>query len=151
MQIIYGLHQVPESPFAVVTAGSFDGVHLGHQKLLDRLIAFAKEKGGHSYLITFDPHPRLVLNPDYAGLRILSTLQEKQEALAASGLDYLVVVPFTRAFSLLSGEDYVKQVLVDGVKARHFVIGYDHKFGHNRDCGIDYLKSTAQYWAVDLR
>ena len=127
----------------VVTIGTFDGVHMGHRKVLDRLKQIAKSEGGESVLFTFYPHPRLVLNPDEKNLRLLTTLKEKISLLEFIGIDHLVVFPFTKDFSELSYTDFVEKVLVDKIGTAHLVVGYDHKFGKNREGGYEFLKECA--------
>jgi riboflavin kinase/FMN adenylyltransferase len=124
----------------VLTTGTFDGVHRGHREILARLTALAQAEAGESALFTFHPHPRLVLNPGDDGLRLLSTPDEKQELLRATGLDHLLVVPFSRRFSGMSAEAYVKEVLVDAIGVHAVVIGYDHRFGRDRSGGIGLLR-----------
>lgn len=131
MQVYSGSDALPLLPRPVLTIGTFDGVHRGHRAILDRLIRRAKELGGQSVLITFDPHPRTVLQPDKP-LSLLQTLNEKQESLAATGLDHLIVMPFTTEFAALSAEAYVRDFLVARFHPHTLIIGYDHRFGRDR-------------------
>lgn len=124
----------------VLTIGTFDGVHRGHRTVLDRLLELARGEHGESALFTFHPHPRLVLNPGDTGLRLLNTAEEKAALLAATGLGHLLVVPFSRRFSSLGAEDFVKEVLVDAIGVHAVVIGYDHRFGRDRQGGIGLLR-----------
>ena len=117
----------------VLTTGTFDGVHLGHQVILDRLRTVARREGGESVLFTFHPHPRLVLFPNDNDLRLLNTPDEKQYLLEKAGLDHLLVVPFSRDFSRMLAADYVRNVLVGQIGVHAVVIGYDHRFGRNRE------------------
>lgn len=128
---------------AVVTVGTFDGVHRGHQVLLKRINTAAKEAGGESVLLTFHPHPRLVLFPDDNDLRLLTTSEEKIELLEASGIDHLIVHPFSVPFSRTSVESYVQDILVKGIGVRKLVIGYDHHFGRNREGNLENLRKAA--------
>jgi riboflavin kinase / FMN adenylyltransferase len=137
MEVFTQIAQIPVSPYAVVTAGTFDGVHKGHQKIIVKSQALFHH--GHSYLLTYHPHPRLVLQPEYMGLKVLSTLDEKLQLLEQTGIDRVVVLPFTEAFSQYSGKQYVEEVLVEGLHTQRMIIGYDHRFGHNRMDGIEYL------------
>ncbi len=127
----------------VVTIGTFDGVHLGHKKVISRLKGFAREHNGESVIFTFYPHPRLVTRPEESNLRLLTTLEEKTELFSRSGIDHLIVFPFTKEFSQLTYAEFVKQILVDKVKTHCLVVGYDHRFGKNREGSFEYLQSCA--------
>lgn len=124
----------------VLTTGTFDGVHHGHQVILKRLNEIAKREKGESVLFTFHPHPRLVLNPEDKSLRLLNTPEEKQELLEKAGLDHLLVVPFSRDFSRLHATEFVRNVLVEKLHVHAMVVGHDHRFGRNREGGIDMLR-----------
>ena len=128
---------------AVVTSGTFDGVHVGHQKILGRLKELARETGGETVVVTYWPHPRMVLYPDDPAIQLLTTFDEKLALLEALGIDHLVQIPFTKKFSRLSSDAFVRQVLVDKIGTRQLVIGYDHHFGRNREGGFEYLKEHA--------
>ncbi|MCD6355168.1 MAG: bifunctional riboflavin kinase/FAD synthetase [Prolixibacteraceae bacterium] len=125
----------------IVTIGTFDGVHLGHHRVISKLKEFAKKYNGETVIFTFYPHPRLVTSPGETNLRLLTTLEEKRQLLARLGVDHLIIYPFTKEFSQLSYADFVKTVLVDQIKTKCLVVGYDHKFGHNREGGYEYLKT----------
>jgi riboflavin kinase / FMN adenylyltransferase len=127
----------------VVTIGTFDGVHLGHQKVIDSLKSIATEMGGETVLFTFYPHPRLVVNPNDDSLRLLTSLNEKIKKLEAVGVDHLVVFPFTPSFARLSYEEFVRSVLVDQMHVHALVVGHDHRFGHNREGGYERIKTLA--------
>ena len=122
----------------VVTIGTFDGVHLGHQKIIERLIATAKDRNSESVILTFFPHPRMVLQ-DQSEIRLLNTIDERKELLKKSGLDNLIVHPFDQEFSRLTAEDFVKNILVEKLKIDKIIIGYDHRFGRNRTADINDL------------
>ncbi len=124
---------------AVLTIGSFDGVHKGHVKVIERLKKLAEEKGGESVIFTFFPHPRLVLYPEEGNLRLLTTLEEKIQLFEEAGLDHLIIFPFTKEFSKLTYDDFVKKVLIDQLKIKYLVVGHDHKFGKNREGGYEML------------
>lgn len=124
----------------VLTTGTFDGVHLGHQTILHRLKETAQREEGESVLFTFYPHPRMVLHPQDNDLKLLNTQKEKAELLEAAGLDHLIVVPFSRTFSRLHALDFVRDVLVDQLRIHAMVIGYDHRFGRNREGDIALLR-----------
>lgn len=124
---------------SVITIGTFDGVHLGHKKIIERLCKFGQNNQLNSLILTFFPHPRMVLNKDY-NLKLLSTIEEKKTRLETLGVDALVIEPFTLDFANLSAKDYVKTVLVEQLNAKHIIIGYDHRFGKNRTANINDLK-----------
>lgn len=123
-----------------ITIGTFDGVHIGHHKILDRLTNNAKNLGLKSTVLTFFPHPRMVLQKD-ADIKLLNTLEEKTKILQHAGIDYLIVHPFTIDFSRLSAIEFVRDILVNSLKAKKIIIGYDHRFGRNRDANISDLIS----------
>jgi len=123
----------------VVTIGTFDGVHIGHQKIIKRLVTVAKQNDMDSVLLTFFPHPRMVLQKD-ANIKLINSLEEKEQLLKNIGLDHLVVNEFTQKFSRLTAEEFVEQILVKQLNAAHVIIGYDHHFGRNRSANIEDLK-----------
>lgn len=150
MRIYEGLTGIPPIKSPVVTSGTFDGVHLGHQKILSRISELAKKENGETVLITFWPHPRLVLYPNEHNLRLLSTFEEKAKLLEQFGIDHLVSIPFTKEFSQLSSEQFIKTVLVDKLKTKKLVIGYDHRFGKNREGGFEYLQKNCSQFGFEL-
>jgi riboflavin kinase/FMN adenylyltransferase len=113
----------------VVTIGTFDGVHLGHRMVIERLKNLAKKYDGETVIFTFYPHPRLVTAPDETNLRLLTTLDEKKELFELMGIDHLVIYPFTKEFSQLSYAEFVQQILAGQIKTRCLVVGYDHNLG----------------------
>lgn len=127
----------------VVTIGTFDGVHLGHKKVIKRLQELAKDVNGETVIFTFYPHPRLVLNTHNDELRLINTLEEKKMLLEAAGVDHLVVYPFTKEFSKMSYTDFVEKILVGQIGMKSLVVGYDHKFGHKRKGTYEDLKVYA--------
>ena len=134
MRVHRNLDSLPPIPFPVVTMGSFDGVHAGHRAIIGRLRHLACQAGGSSVLVTFHPHPRKVLYPEGAGkdLKLISTLDERCILLEDAGLDHLVVMDFSREFAMTSPEDYVREVLLERLKAHTIVVGFNHFFGHNK-------------------
>ena len=128
----------------VVTIGTFDGVHLGHQKVILRLQEFAKHHDGETVIFTFHTHPRLVTAPNETSLRLLTTLNEKISLFEKYGIDHLVIYPFDKSFSELSYSEFVEKILVEKIGTHCLVVGYDHKFGKNREGGFDYLKNCAE-------
>ena len=127
----------------VVTIGTFDGVHLGHRKVIRRLQELAHKVNGETVIFTFYPHPRLVLNEEDNGLRLINTLEEKKVLLEAAGIDHLVIYPFTKEFSKLSYVEFVEQILVKQLGMKYLVVGYDHRFGHKREGKYEDLKVFA--------
>ncbi len=149
MKIHLGTETVKGLNNAVVTTGTFDGVHIGHQKILERLRQAADEINGETVLITYWPHPRLVLN-NANGLRLLSTFPEKATLLEDYGVDHLVKIPFTREFSELSGNDYIRIILHERVQTKRLIIGYDHQFGKNREGGFDDLVRFSEQFGYEV-
>lgn len=131
MRVFHGFNSLPQFTRPVVTVGSYDGVHLGHRALIDRLVAEARTSGGESIVLTFEPHPRITLGRA-EGLLLLTTLDEKVRLLETLGVDNVIVIPFDRTFSALSGEEFVREYLLRRLGARTLVVGYDHRFGHDR-------------------
>ena len=144
MKVHRGLDHLPEFRNPVLTIGSYDGVHHGHRTIISRLRAKARESDGESIILTFHPHPREVVFPNDTSLRLLNTLDEKIALLEETGIDHLIVMPFTVEFSQINPYKYVNDVLIKTIKVQHLIIGYDHKFGLNREGNIDLLKLYAQ-------
>lgn len=143
MKIYYNLENFPVLKSPVLTLGTFDGVHVGHQKILSRLNDMAKSINGESVLMTFYPHPRAVIFPDQRDIRLISTLNEKIELLERFGVNHLVVQSFTRDFSMLNHDTFVKEYLVAKIGVKKMVVGYDHQFGHDRKGSFTELQSLA--------
>lgn len=137
MKVLTSLSALPILRNPVVTLGTYDGVHIGHRTILTQLVNKAKETGKDSMLITFDPHPRQALG--LGEISLLSTLEEKTELLATTGLDYLLVLPFTKEFSNQGARDFISNVLIDQLNISGIILGYDHKFGHNREGDVNLL------------
>ncbi len=132
MKIYRNLDEFETLDYAIVTIGTFDGVHVGHQKILNKLTELAKNNTGETVLLTFFPHPRLIINPDDDSLRLINDIEEKVERLALAGIDHLIITPFTRDFSNQNPEEYISDVLVNKIGCKKIVIGYDHHFGKDR-------------------
>ena len=133
----------------MATTGTFDGVHLGHRKILNQLVTKAREVGGESVLLTFSPHPRLVLQPDVE-LELLSSEKEKIALLEKTGLDHLIIHPFTKEFSRTQSLDFVREHLVNTIGVKHLVIGYDHHFGRNREGSFEHLKEFGPIYGFEV-
>jgi riboflavin kinase/FMN adenylyltransferase len=144
MRVFKNPDSLPAFNKAVITVGSFDGVHKGHQELIERIHSLAKEINGESVLITFEPHPRAVIHPEDKNVRVLTTLEEKIALLEdEDAIDSLVVVPFTREFSMQTATDYIEHFLVGKFHPAVIVIGYNHSFGHHRDGNIELLRKLS--------
>lgn len=150
MKIYEGLADFHPVTNAVVTSGTFDGVHLGHQKILHRIREIARSIGGETVLLTFWPHPRLVLYPEEHNLRLLSTFEEKASLLRQFGIDHLVTIPFTQEFSQLTSEEFIRKVLIEKIQTKKLVIGYDHRFGKNREGSFEYLQAHSSEFGFEL-
>ncbi|TVR15568.1 MAG: bifunctional riboflavin kinase/FAD synthetase [Balneolaceae bacterium] len=134
--IVY-LKDVERNRATVLTVGTFDGVHAGHKVLINTVVQTAKEQSARSVIVTFDPHPREIINPGKSGIKLLSSLEERSELLSDLGVDEMVVIPFDRDFSLLTSEEFVRDVVWEKIGVSHFVIGYDHHFGRDREGTIE--------------
>jgi len=130
---------------SVVTIGTFDGVHIGHKKIIKRLVKIAKEESLQAIVLTFFPHPRMIVQKDTT-IKMLNTIDEKTKLLEAEGIDHLVVKKFTKQFSRLSAQDYVRDLLVETLHVKHIIIGYDHHFGRNRTANIIDLKAFGEIY-----
>ena len=150
MRIFEGLTEKMPIKNAVVTIGTFDGVHIGHQEILKTLIAESEKCEGESVLLTFYPHPRMVLFPEQTDLQLLQTQTEKLEKLASIGLQNVVIYPFSKEFADLSAERFVEEILIKGLQAKMVIIGYDHQFGHNREGNLAFLKQYAEKGLFEL-
>lgn len=150
MRIFQGFDDLHKIPHPVLTIGTFDGVHLGHQKIINQLNEVAKKTGGESVLFTFYPHPRMVLFPDSHGLQLIQTQEEKQEKLKRIGLQNMIVHPFTPNFSRISAIEFVRDFLVNQLKVKTLIIGYDHHFGKNREGDIELLKELAPVYEFEV-
>ncbi|MDO6736876.1 bifunctional riboflavin kinase/FAD synthetase [Wenyingzhuangia sp. 2_MG-2023] len=139
MKVIHNYNHFPEGLETVVTIGTFDGVHVGHRKILDKLFKEAKAKGLKSVLLTFFPHPRMVIQANNS-IKLINTIDERIAILSETELDYLVIHPFDKEFSNLTAFDYVRDVLVNKLNVKELVVGYDHRFGKNREGDFEQLK-----------
>ncbi len=150
MQLIEDLEDFIAPTRSVVTSGTFDGVHLGHQKILQKVIQIAEDTRQKSVVLTFWPHPRFVLNGGKSDLKLLTTFEEKAALLESLGIDGLVKIPFTREFSELSSDQFIRGILMEKLNTQKLVIGYDHRFGKNREGGFDYLKEHGHLYGLEI-
>jgi riboflavin kinase/FMN adenylyltransferase len=132
MKIHYDIDDLPPFRNAVITIGTFDGVHMGHRQILAKLKDEAAAVNGETVIITFHPHPRKIVSSVYTGIRLINTLDEKLEILTGFGIDHVVVVPFTEVFANQTANAYIKNFLVDKFHPHTVIIGYDHRFGKER-------------------
>ncbi|RNC80120.1 MAG: bifunctional riboflavin kinase/FAD synthetase [Balneola sp.] len=144
------LKDIDHNPNTVVTVGTFDGVHEGHRALMEAVVEKAKKRDARSVVVTFDPHPRTIISTRGESIKLLTSLEERAEILESFGIDILLVIPFTRDFSLLSSEEFVKDIIYQKVGISEFVIGYDHHFGRDRSGTIETLEKLASRIAFDV-
>jgi len=149
MNQINGIEDFLKIKPSIVTIGTFDGVHLGHQKILSKLVSEGKKSKLETIVLTFFPHPRKILNPSIQ-LSLLNTQSEKIELFKSSGIDNLITQKFNKDFSEYSAEKYVQKILVNKLKIKKILIGYDHRFGKNRDAGIKELKTLGDKYNFDV-
>lgn len=150
MKVYHRLEDFTALSNAIVTTGTFDGVHFGHKKIISRLQAVAQSCKGETVILTFHPHPRLVLFPDDNDLRLLNTPEEKIAQLEKLGVNHLVVIPFNKDFSRISSLDFVRSILVKQIGAKKLVIGHDHHFGRNREGSFEHLKEFGPLYGFDV-
>jgi riboflavin kinase/FMN adenylyltransferase len=149
MTIHEGYQSFPALPYTVVTSGTFDGVHLGHQKIIQRIVELCRQTQGESVVLTYWPHPRLVLD-NSSDIKLLNTFEEKSALMAELGIDHLVKINFTTDFSKLSSKEFITQILRDHIRTRMLVIGYDHRFGKNREGSFEYLKAHSHDFGFEV-
>ena len=140
MEVIYNIDNYIPKKRAILTIGTFDGVHVGHQKIISDLVAKSKKEDLCPLVLTFFPHPRMVLQKD-SQLKMIDTLEEKRQLLEALGIEFLIIQPFTTEFSRLTAIEYTRDFLVNGLSISKLIIGYDHRFGRNREATIEDLKN----------
>lgn len=150
MRVFQGFEQLSAIPNPVLTIGTFDGVHVGHQKIIQRLNEEAKRINGESVLFTFYPHPRMVLYPENHGLKLIQTQVEKIDKLRRYGLQNVIVHPFTKEFSRLTALEFVRDYLVNQLHVKTLVIGYDHSFGKNREGNLQFLKDVSETYGFEV-
>ncbi len=150
MDVFLNLEKLPKFTTPVVTIGTFDGIHLGHQKLIEHLAEKKKRFGGTAVLATFEPHPRLVLNNHANSIGLLTTLEEKILILQDFPIDAMVVIPFSKKLAELSGETFIKKILIQKIAPKDIVIGYDHAFGKNRSGNVETLRKMGAEYGFSL-
>jgi riboflavin kinase/FMN adenylyltransferase len=150
LKVFHSIDEFQKVKGAVVTTGTFDGVHVGHRKIINRLNEIAKKVGGESVLLTFHPHPRIVLFPDDHGLELISTMDEKIQLLEEAGIQNLIIHPFTKEFSRTTSLDFIREILVEKLGTSVLVIGYDHHFGRNREGSFEHLKESGPLYGFDV-
>jgi len=152
MHVFHDLENLSRIPNPVVTTGSFDGVHVGHKAIINRINRLARDIQGESVLITFHPHPRKVLYPETAGkdLYLINSQREKIELLRKAGLQNLVILTFTLEFSRTTSIDFIRNILVNKLHAKKIVIGFNHQFGFNREGNFEYLEELGKYYGFGV-
>jgi len=150
MQVHHDIEQLPAFRNAVITIGTFDGVHMGHRKILDKMKAEAAANGGETVIITFHPHPRKIVSSEFMGIRLITTIGERISLLEKVGIDHLVVVPFTDVFANQSAEEYIRDFLVAKFHPHTIIIGYDHRFGRDRAGNFQLLETHAATYGYHL-
>ena len=150
MKIYHGLEEFKSAKNPVVTVGTFDGVHLGHSKIFERMTVLAKSCDGETVVITFDPHPRLVVHPDSKNLKFINTRERKYELIENNGIDHLIIIPFTREFSNTHADTFIEDILVKKIGVHELVVGYDHHFGKNREGSFNALEDLAEKFNFGL-
>jgi len=150
LKIYHHLSDFKKLENAVVTIGTFDGVHFGHRKIVSRLVETANATGGETVILTFFPHPRLIIDPENQELKMINTINEKAAILESLGVNHLIITPFTRDFSNLSPDEYINQVLVDTIGVKHIIVGYDHRFGKDRKGCMEDLINAGKVQGFDV-
>ncbi|MCP4520320.1 MAG: bifunctional riboflavin kinase/FAD synthetase [Cytophagales bacterium] len=150
MQVHHGLDNLPKFTNPVVTSGTFDGVHKGHQVILQHLKEASKRHKGESIVLTFWPHPRFVISSSSQNLKLLNTLDEKISLLTQQNIDHLIIIPFTKDFAQQSSLEFIENILIQKIGTHHLIIGYDHRFGRNREGSFEYLMNHPQNFPFSL-
>jgi riboflavin kinase/FMN adenylyltransferase len=150
MKIYHHIDEFTPVKNAVVTIGTFDGVHIGHRKIISRIKELAAASGGETVILTFFPHPRMILHPEDEEIKLITTIAEKAELLEQLGIDHLIITPFSRDFSNQSAESYIRDVLVNKIGTKKIVIGYDHRFGKDRQGGLQDLLTHAPLYGFEV-
>ncbi len=149
MQIFWNIADYQLQSRPIVTIGVFDGVHLGHQQIITQCVTEAQQQHTETTLVTFHPHPRLVVQPN-ANVQLLQTTGEKLECFEKLGIDHVLVIPFTQEFSKTSSSDFIKNILVDQIHVRKVIVGHDHSYGHSREGGIEHLQAMGNQYQFEV-
>lgn len=149
MKVYHSIEEFNKLKKAIVTTGTFDGVHLGHQAILNHLTKLSKNCGGESVLISFFPHPRITLQKD-TNLKLLNTINEKIALLKKTGIDHLLIIPFTKEFSRISSTEFIRDILINKIGTKKLVVGYDHQFGRNREGEYKNLSELSHIYDFDI-
>jgi riboflavin kinase/FMN adenylyltransferase len=150
LKVFHSIDEFQKVKGAVVTTGTFDGVHVGHRKIINRLNEIARKNGGESVLLTFHPHPRMVLFPDDHGLELITTMDEKVHLLEEAGIQNLIIHPFTTKFSRTTSLEFIREILVEKIGTSILVIGYDHHFGRNREGSFEHLRESGPLYGFEV-
>ena len=150
MKVYHSISDFQNVSRPILTTGTFDGVHFGHKIIIDRLKEIAKNQNGETVLLTFSPHPRMVLFPDDHNLQLINTMDEKIKLLEKAGIDHLIIYPFTKAFSRTTSMQFVRDIIVNELKTHKLVIGYNHHFGRNREGSFEHLKEYAPLYGFEV-
>lgn len=150
VKIYTSIDEIQDIPNPVLTIGTFDGVHVGHQKIIEKVINKANEVGGESVLFTFYPHPRMVVNSSNHGIKLIQSQEEKIEKLEKLGVQHLLIIPFTKEFSEISADDFVSIYLVNQLNIHTLIVGYDHQFGKNREGNLEFLKNKSFEYSFEI-
>src|ERR1700744_1366560 len=150
MRVYHNIDEFIPLKNAVVTIGTFDGVHIGHRKIISRVKELAEATGGETVVLTFFPHPRMILHPEDESIKLINTMPEKAGLLEALGVEQLIITPFSRDFSNQTAEEYIRDILVKKIGTKTIVIGYDHRFGKDRQGGLDDLLRLAPIYGFEV-
>lgn len=150
MKVYRNINEFSGCPNPVVTTGTFDGIHVGHRTILNRIKEIAQNIGGETVVLTFFPHPRMVLFPENSDLKLIDTIEERIEYLEKEGIDHLIIHPFSKEFSRLSSVEFVREILVNKIGTKKLVIGYNHQFGRNREGSFEHLKEYSSLYGFEV-
>lgn len=150
MKIYHNIDEFVPVKNAVVTIGTFDGVHLGHRKIIEQVKQLARDSCGETVILTFFPHPRTIIHPEDQDLKMINTMDEKAHLLEQLGIDHLIITPFSRDFSNQTAEEYIRNILVNKIGTKTIVIGYDHRFGKDRQGSLADLQRLAPVYGYNV-
>jgi riboflavin kinase/FMN adenylyltransferase len=150
VNIITNIEQFQAIKNPILTIGTFDGVHVGHQKIIEKMQELAREKDGETVIFTFFPHPRMIVSPDNHGVELIQSQEEKLEKLRRLGVDHLIIFPFTKEFSEITAESFVTDILVKKLNIHTIIVGYDHQFGKNREGNLAYLEKKGMNFGFEV-